>query len=161
MLFQFIYWPNFEDKLICRVRGSLWQRTSSRTPRSARHLSTISSPRSFSCYGCPSVISNLTGTNLVSLLHQLDLPSTSLWNSGGSTKMMFMQSTKLDSLEFVTNKHLTALLRAWKKVLAIPLCETAREGTSRSGGRRKGCDPAHSSQGRSECRISFEEDRCQ
>jgi hypothetical protein len=40
-------------------------------------------------------------------------------HSGGSTKMMFMQSTKLDSLEFVTNKHLAALLRAWKKVLAF------------------------------------------
>ena len=60
-------WHNFWGVLICRVHGSLWQWTSSRTLPSARRSSTISSPRSFSCYGCLSALSNLAGTKLIAL----------------------------------------------------------------------------------------------
>ena len=37
--------------------------------------------------------------------------------SGGSTKVMFMQSKGLESLEFTTNAPLAQLLRAWQEML--------------------------------------------
>jgi hypothetical protein len=39
--------------------------------------------------------------------------------SGGSTKVMFMQSKGLESLEFTTNVPLALLLRAWQKMLSF------------------------------------------
>jgi hypothetical protein len=40
-------------------------------------------------------------------------------SSGGSSKLIFMRSEQLDTLEFATNKPLTALLRGWHEALAI------------------------------------------